>query len=134
MARQTSHIVIFEAIKIHRDFLKNFYVTKINCLVPILIWSHYWVTHRKCYKNMITFFFLREQDDFNLDNVWFQDGATCHTVWKTINLLKDKIRVICRFGNFNWSPRRSDLTPLDYLFWDSVKSLLYLNNPQSQTI
>ena len=31
----------------------------------------------------------------------------------------------------NWPPRSCDLTPLDYFLWGYVKSLVYVNKPQS---
>ncbi|GFW81132.1 uncharacterized protein TNCV_4805001 [Trichonephila clavipes] len=62
-----------------------------------------------------------------------QDGATCHTVRATIDLLKDTFgdRLISRFGPVNRPPRSCDLTPLDYFLWGYVKSLVYADKPQS---
>ena len=31
----------------------------------------------------------------------------------------------------NWPPRSCDLTPLDYFFWEYVKSVVYVDKPQS---
>ncbi|GFV41900.1 uncharacterized protein TNCV_4140071 [Trichonephila clavipes] len=65
--------------------------------------------------------------------LWLQqDGATCHTVHATIDLLKDTLgdRLISRFGPVNWPPRSCDLTPLDYFLWGYVKSLVYADKPQ----
>ncbi|GFT81322.1 transposable element Tc3 transposase [Trichonephila clavipes] len=66
--------------------------------------------------------------------LWFQqDGATCHTARATIDLLKDTFgdRLISRFGPVNWPPRSWDLTPLDYFLWGYVKSLVYVDKPQT---
>ncbi|GFV57024.1 DUF4817 domain-containing protein [Trichonephila clavipes] len=66
--------------------------------------------------------------------LWFQqDGATCHTVRATIDLLKDTFgdRLISRFGPVNWPPRSCELTPLDYFLWGYVKSLVYADKPQT---
>ncbi|GFS50399.1 transposable element Tc3 transposase [Trichonephila clavipes] len=66
--------------------------------------------------------------------LWFQqDGATCHTARATIDLLKDTFgdRLISRFGPVNWPPRSCDLTPLDYFLWGYVKSLVYVDKPQT---
>ncbi|GFX43747.1 DUF4817 domain-containing protein [Trichonephila clavipes] len=66
--------------------------------------------------------------------LWFQqDGATCHTARATIDLLKDTFgdRLISRFGPVNWPPRSCDLTPLDYLLWGYVKSLVYEDKTQT---
>ncbi|GFW06133.1 uncharacterized protein TNCV_4479241 [Trichonephila clavipes] len=60
--------------------------------------------------------------------LWFQqDGATCHTARTTIDLLKDT------FGDRLISVLAStcDLTPLDYFLWGYVKSLVYVDKPQT---
>ncbi|GFV70727.1 uncharacterized protein TNCV_2022911 [Trichonephila clavipes] len=36
-----------------------------------------------------------------------------------------------RFGPVNWPPRSCDLTPLDYFLWGYVKSLVYVDKPQT---
>ncbi|GFW34588.1 transposable element Tc3 transposase [Trichonephila clavipes] len=61
------------------------------------------------------------------------DGATCHTARATIDLLKDTFgdRLISRFGPVNWPPRSCDLTPLDYFLRGYVKSLVYVDTPQT---
>ncbi|GFW59254.1 putative transposable element [Trichonephila clavipes] len=69
-----------------------------------------------------------------LTELWFQqDGATCHTARATIDLLKDTFgdRLISRFGPVNWPPRSCDLTPLDYFLWGYVKTLVYVDKPQT---
>ncbi|GFW70986.1 uncharacterized protein TNCV_190771 [Trichonephila clavipes] len=68
------------------------------------------------------------------NELWFQqDGATCHTACATIDSLKDTFgdRLISRFGPVNWPPRSCDLTPLDYVLWGYVKSLVYGDKPQT---
>ncbi|GFU23179.1 DUF4817 domain-containing protein [Trichonephila clavipes] len=68
------------------------------------------------------------------EKLWFQqDGATCHTARATIDLLKDTFgdRLISRFGPVKWPPRSCDLTPLDYLLWGYVKSLVSADKPQT---
>ncbi|GFV54708.1 transposable element Tc3 transposase [Trichonephila clavipes] len=68
------------------------------------------------------------------NELWFQqDGATCHTARATIDLLKDTFgdRLISRFGPVNRPPRSCDLTPLDYFLWGYVKSLVYVDKPQT---
>ncbi|GFX66705.1 putative DD41D transposase [Trichonephila clavipes] len=43
------------------------------------------------YRAMITNFFIPELNNPDVQELWFQqDGATCHTVRATIDLLKDK--------------------------------------------
>ncbi|GFX47016.1 transposable element Tc3 transposase [Trichonephila clavipes] len=51
----------------------------------------------------------------------------------TIDLLKDTFgdRLISRFGPVNWPPKSCDLTPLDYFLWSYVKSLVYVDEPQT---
>ncbi|GFY23070.1 uncharacterized protein TNCV_3763101 [Trichonephila clavipes] len=69
------------------------------------------------YRAMITNFFIPELNDNDVQKLWFQhDGATCHTLRATIDLLKDTFgdRLISRFGPVNWPTRSCDLTPLDF--------------------
>ncbi|GFW75156.1 transposase [Trichonephila clavipes] len=86
------------------------------------------------YRAMITNFFMPELNNYDVQELWFQqDGATCHTARATIVLLKDTFgdRLISRFGPVNWPPRSCDLTPLDYFLWGYVKSLVYADKPQT---
>ncbi|GFX06537.1 transposable element Tc3 transposase [Trichonephila clavipes] len=86
------------------------------------------------YRAMITNLFIPELNNHDVQELWFQqDGATCHTARATIDLLKDTFgdRLISRFGPVNWSPRSCDLTPLDYFLWGYVKSLVYVDKPQT---
>ncbi|GFX64570.1 transposable element Tc3 transposase [Trichonephila clavipes] len=79
-------------------------------------------------------FFIPELNNHDVQELWFQqDGATCHTARATIDLLKDTFgdRLISRFGPVNWPPRSCDLTPLDYFLWGYVKSLVYVDKPQT---
>ncbi|GFV80910.1 transposable element Tc3 transposase [Trichonephila clavipes] len=83
---------------------------------------------------MITNFFIPELNNHDVHELWFQqDGATYHTARATIDLLKDTLgdRLISRFGPVNWPPRSCDLTPLDYFLWGYVKSLVYVDKPQT---
>ncbi|GFW64163.1 uncharacterized protein TNCV_708681 [Trichonephila clavipes] len=86
------------------------------------------------YRAMITNFFIPELNNYDVQELWFQqDGATCHTARATIDLLKDTFgnRLISRFGPVNWPPRSCDLTPLNYFLWVYVKSLVYADKPQT---
>ncbi|GFW49848.1 transposable element Tc1 transposase [Trichonephila clavipes] len=86
------------------------------------------------YRAMITNFFIPELNNHDVQELWFQqDGATCHTARASIDLLKDTFgdRLISRFGPVNWPPRSCDLTPLDYFLWGYVKSLVYVDKPQT---
>ncbi|GFV25451.1 transposable element Tc3 transposase [Trichonephila clavipes] len=86
------------------------------------------------YRAMITNFFIPELNNHDVQELWFQqDGATCHTARATIDLLKDTFgdRLISRFGPVNWPPRSCDVTPLDYFLWGYVKSLVFVDKPQT---
>ncbi|GFX31537.1 DUF4817 domain-containing protein [Trichonephila clavipes] len=82
---------------------------------------------------MITNFFILELNNHDVQELWFQDGATCHTARATIDLLKDTFgdRLISRFGPVNRPPRSCDLTPLDYFLWGYVKSLVCADKSQT---
>ncbi|GFX80254.1 putative DD41D transposase [Trichonephila clavipes] len=87
------------------------------------------------YRAMITNFFIPELNNYDVQELWFQqDGATCHTAHATIDLMEDTFgdRLILRFGPVNWAPRSCDLTPLDYFLWGYVKSLVYSDKPQTR--
>ncbi|GFU99119.1 transposable element Tc3 transposase [Trichonephila clavipes] len=86
------------------------------------------------YRAMIANFFIPELNNHDVQELWFQqDGATCHTARATIDLLKDTFgdRLVSRFGPLNWPLRSCDLTPLDYFLWGYVKSLVYVDKPQT---
>ncbi|GFV13252.1 putative transposable element [Trichonephila clavipes] len=86
------------------------------------------------YRSMITNFFISELNNNDVQELCFQqDGATCHTARATIDLLKDTFgdHLISRFGPVNWPPRSCDLTPLDYFLWGYVKSLVFVDKPQT---
>ncbi|GFW36648.1 transposable element Tc3 transposase [Trichonephila clavipes] len=86
------------------------------------------------YRALITNFFIPELNNHDVQELWFQqDGATCHTARATIDLLKDTFgdRLILRFGPVNWPPRSCDLTPLSYFLLGYVKSLVYVDKPQT---
>ncbi|GFU59896.1 uncharacterized protein TNCV_4726591 [Trichonephila clavipes] len=82
---------------------------------------------------MITNFFIPELNNHDVQELWFQDGATRHTARATIDLLKDTFgdHLISRFGPVNWPPRSCDLTPLDYFLWGYVKSWVYADKPKT---
>ncbi|GFV37607.1 transposable element Tc3 transposase [Trichonephila clavipes] len=83
---------------------------------------------------MITNFFLPKLNNPDVRELLFQqDDATCHTARATIDLLKDTFsdRLISRLGPVNWPPTSWDLTPLDYFLWGYVKSLVYVDKPQT---
>ena len=84
------------------------------------------------YGHMITDFFLPSIEEYDLENMWFQqDGATCHTTRANMALLQETFlgRVISRRGDINWPPRSCDLTPLDFFLWGYAKDRVYADKP-----
>lgn len=72
--------------------------------------------------------------DMNVYDMWFQqDGATCHTVQKAIQLQHESFPglVTSRFGDKNWPPRSCDSTPLDFLLWGFQNSKVYANKSKT---
>ena len=66
----------------------------------------------------------------NLYDIWFQqDGATCHTARKTMDLLHSRFgeQFISRLGPVDWPPRSCDITPLDFYLWGYVKSKCFMD-------
>ena len=57
--------------------------------------------------------------ELELHDMWFQqDGATCHTSYVTMDLLRGEFgeHVITPSRPVNWPPKSCDLTNLDYFF------------------
>lgn len=84
------------------------------------------------YQTMLTEFLWPELDNIDITEMWFQqDGAPCHTMNATIEVLHEKFGewLISRKGFVNWPPRSCDLTPCDFFLWGYVKSLVYANSP-----
>ena len=84
------------------------------------------------YRAMISVYLLPEIEARNLDYIRFQqDGATCHTAAKTMDLVRGHFEkeLISRFGPVSWPPRSRDNTPLDFFLWGYVKSKVYAENP-----
>ena len=69
------------------------------------------------YGHMITDFFLLAIEEYDLENMWFQqDGSKCHTTRANMVLLQKTflVRVISRRGDINRAQRSCDVTPLDF--------------------
>ena len=62
----------------------------------------------------------------NGDSIFVQDGAPSHTseLCQTflLNTLKKKSRFVAAD---QWTPYSSDLNPLDYYFWNEIKTCVY---------
>ena len=69
----------------------------------------------------------------NIGNIWFQDGATCHTAEATVDVLRPifEDRIISRRAVVVWPPRSYDLTPLNCYLWDAVKDWYYVDKPET---
>ena len=79
-------------------------------------------------------FLLPKIQNIGVADLWFQqDSAKYHTADKTIDLLKENFheQIISRNGPMNWPPRSCDLRPLGYFLWGYVKSVVYVDKPQS---
>lgn len=86
------------------------------------------------YGRMLTDYFFTKIEDYDLDDMWFQqDGATSHVTRANRDLLQEKFpgRLISRLADVNWPPRSCDLTPLDFFLWGYAKDRVYANNPQT---
>ena len=93
---------------------------------------------------MLNEFLFPKIEEGDMDDIWFQqDGTTCHPVNVTIDLLRTvfEFRIISRNSDVNWSPRKCDLTPLDYFFfffffffWGGALRISVCQNQQIQSI
>lgn len=62
-------------------------------------------------------FFMNKLNDMDVDYMRFQqDGAMCHTVGTTLDILHERFEsmVLCRRDDVNWPPRSYNLTLLDF--------------------
>ena len=69
------------------------------------------------YRAMLNEFLSTKIEEEDIGNIWFQqDGATCHTVEATLDVLCPVFasRIISRRADVVWPPRSCNLTPLDY--------------------
>ena len=117
-----------------------------HCLVRTLVQRHNWdIFLRKLamrgrysqwrllsgHVERILFIKIEEED---IGNMWFQqDGATCHTVEATLDVLRSVFedRIISRRADVVWPPWSCDLTPLDYYLWSAVKDKCYADQPET---
>ena len=88
----------------------------------------------KRYGRMLSDYFWREIEYYNLEEMWFQrHGGTSHTTLVNRALLLEKLsgRVISKLSNANWSERFGDLTLFDFFSWGYLKDFVYANNSQT---
>ena len=86
------------------------------------------------YRAMLNEFLFTKIKEEDIGNIWFQqDGATCHTVEATLDVLLPvlKDRIISRRVDVVWPPRSCDLTPLDSYLWGAVKDKCYAEKPET---
>ncbi|KAJ4446929.1 hypothetical protein ANN_13630 [Periplaneta americana] len=77
------------------------------------------------------FEFVEQLDDVELSQGYFQqDGATCHTLNESMELIASFFddRIISR--NL-WPPRSPDLTTPDFFLWGYLKDRVYATRPQT---
>ncbi|GFT97307.1 transposable element Tc3 transposase [Trichonephila clavipes] len=139
--------VVFQIKSDEAHFWLNGYVNKQNCRIwseantqvyietplhpeKLTVWCALWAG------GIIGPYFFKNDECHNVTvkgAVVPTRGSTCHTARATIDLLKDPFgdRLISRFRPGNWPPRSCDLTPLDYFLWGYVKSLIYVDKPQT---
>ncbi|QQP39795.1 Putative DD41D transposase [Caligus rogercresseyi] len=110
-------------------FWLNGYVNKQNC--RIWIWCGLWAG------GIIGPFFFKDDRGRNVTVNGERYRAMIHDFFcptrETMNMLKDEFgeQLISRNGPVSWPPRSCDLTPLDYFLWGYVKSLVYVDKPNT---
>ena len=89
------------------------------------------------YLDMLQGFVAEWYDNLPLEKLrrlWFQqDGTYAQYALRDRNWLTDTFgeQLIVRGGPVPWPPRSPDLTPLDFYMWGYVKSLVYVDRPQT---
>ncbi|GFW18846.1 DUF4817 domain-containing protein [Trichonephila clavipes] len=77
---------------------------------------------------MVQQFLLLALHEKDLDEEWLQlDGVTAHTFRVSIGILRAALPklLISLLGDINCPAYSPDLSPLDYLLWSYLKSLVY---------
>lgn len=79
---------------------------------------------------------MQNQDGYNRNTFFQQDGATSHVTNDSLAALHDLFpgRVISRRGDINWPPRSPDLTPADFFLWGYLKSKVYNPLPSNLNV
>ena len=83
---------------------------------------------------MLNEFLFTKFKENDIGNIWFQqDGATCHTVEATLEVLRPVFedRNISSRADVVLPPRSWDLTPLDHYLWGVVKDKCYNDKPET---
>ena len=63
------------------------------------------------------------------EDVWQQDGATCHTAGLSMDLIKRHFEFVISKrspdASLQWPPCSPDLAPCDYFLWGHMKNKIY---------
>ena len=102
------------------------------CLVRIFVQRHNWNIFLRKWAIFNEFSFTKIKEE-NIGNIWFQqDGATCHKVEATLDVLRSVFedRINSRRSDVVWPPRSCNLTPLNYYLWGAVKDKCYADKSE----
>ena len=86
---------------------------------------------------MLNEFLFTKIEEEDIGNIWFQqDGATCHTVEATLDVLCSAFEdhIISRKADDAWAPRSCDSTPLDYYLWGADQDKCYADIQRQLTL
>ena len=128
--------------EIHQRPLHSDWVTVWWAILRIGIIGLYFFDEDDCvvtvnserYIPMIQEFFALVLEELNAGLVWFQqDGATAHTAWKPMAVLREMFpgRLISLRGDISWPVRSPDLTPCDYFLWGYLKAEVFKHRPMT---
>ena len=100
-----------------------------HCLVRIFVQRHNWPFLVKNEEGEavtveLNEFLFTKIEEKDIGNIWLQqDGATCHTVEATLDVLLTVFEnhIISRRADVVWPPRSWDLTLLAFYLWVAVK-------------
>ena len=97
------------------------YIEKPTHPKRVFVWCGFWS------RGIIgPFFFENEQGE-----AVTVDGDRCRAMMNEFLFTKIEDRIISRRADVVWSPRSSDLTPLDYYLWGAVKDKCYADKPET---
>ena len=84
---------------------------------------------------MLKEFLFTKIEEEDIDKILFQqDGATCHLVEATFDVLQIVVFedcIISRRADVVWTPRSCYLTPLGYYLWGAIKDKCYADKPET---
>ena len=128
------------------------YIEKPTNLKRVTVWCGFWSTgiigpfffeneqgqavtaNGDRYRAMLNEFFFTKIEKEDIGNIWFQqDGASCHTVIATLDVLSPVFQdcIISSRADVVWPPWSCDLTPLGYYLWGAVKDKYYADKPET---